>query len=210
MPVFVASSAIVSDFANLKDGCTVWHWSQIREDVELGEQCSIGQACYLGPGVRIGKFVRIQNGAMIYEPAVVGDGAFIGPHVIFTNDSHPRAIRDEASTPIGGEDWTRRQVIVGMGASVGAASVLVGPVKVGNWALVGAGSVVTRDVPAFGLVIGNPARQVGWVGFAGKRLRQISPDYYTCDESGQTYSLKNGEMVPLRDSLSDERTERGV
>lgn len=184
----------------------MWHWSQIRENVDLGEQCSIGQSCYLGPGVRIGKFVRIQNGAMIYEPAVVGDGAFIGPQVIFTNDSHPRAITDEASTPIGSDDWTRRQVQVGKGASIGAASVLIGPVTVGNWALIGAGSVVTRDVPAFALVVGNPARQVGWVGFAGKRLRQISPDTFACDESGQTYSLEDGDLVPLRGLRSDSRS----
>jgi acetyltransferase-like isoleucine patch superfamily enzyme len=129
----------------------------------------IGRGAYLGPGVVVGDRCKIQNHALVYEPAVVADGAFIGPAVVFTNDLNPRAVTPEGRLK-SAEDWEPVGVVVEEGASIGARAVCVAPVRIGAWAMVAAGAVVTRDVPAHALVAGVPARQVGWVDEAGNRV----------------------------------------
>ena len=170
-PVRIAPGADVDERAKLGDGTTVWHLAQIREDAILGRDCVIGRGAYVGTGVRIGDNVKIQNYALVYEPATLGDGSFVGPAAVLTNDLRPRSVAPDGTQKRGG-DWEAVGVEIAEGASIGARAVCVAPVRIGRWAMVGAGSVVTRDVPDFALVVGVPARQIGWVGKSGERLVQ--------------------------------------
>ncbi|MGY5104664.1 acyltransferase, partial [Streptomyces sp. 900105245] len=159
----IQPTAQVDERATVGDGTTVWDLAQIREEARLGTGCIVGRGAYVGPGVRIGDNVKLQNYALVYEPAVLGDGAFVGPAAVLTNDYFPRSV-DPQGRLKRGDDWEAVAVVVGEGASLGARSVCVAPVRVGRWALVAAGAVVTRDVPDFALVAGVPARRIGWVG----------------------------------------------
>jgi UDP-2-acetamido-3-amino-2,3-dideoxy-glucuronate N-acetyltransferase len=194
--VRIQPSAQVDETAEVGDGTSVWDLAQIREGARLGLNCVVGRGAYVGPGVRIGDNVKLQNHALVYEPAVLADGVFIGPAVVFTNDHFPRAV-----TPDGrlkrGDDWEAVGVVVEEGASVGARSVCVAPVRLGRWALVAAGAVVTRDVPDFALVAGVPARRIGWVGRAGARLveRDGEPGVWECPSTGALHDEKDGELV---------------
>jgi UDP-2-acetamido-3-amino-2,3-dideoxy-glucuronate N-acetyltransferase len=136
--------------------------------------------------VRIGDNVKIQNYALVYEGADVGAGAFIGPGVVLTNDRFPRAVNPDG-TPKSAADWELVGVAVGEGASLGARSVCIAPLAIGRWALVAAGSVVTEDVPDFALVVGSPARRIGWVGRAGRPLVQEADGRWRCPVSDERY-----------------------
>jgi acetyltransferase-like isoleucine patch superfamily enzyme len=184
----IADTADVSPDALIGDGTAIWHLAQVREGAVLGEACGVGRGAYIGPGVRIGRNVKIQNYALVYEPAVVGDGAFIGPAAVFTNDHYPRSVNPDGSVK-SGHDWEPVGVTLLEGASVGARSVCVAPVTVGRWALVAAGATVIRDVPDFALVVGTPARRVGWVGRAGVPLTQAEDDAgeWVCPQTGERY-----------------------
>jgi len=178
-------SADVDPSARVADGCTIWHLAQIREGASLGKNSVMGRGAYMGPGVQVGTGVKIQNYALIYEPAVVSDYAFIGPAAVLTNDRNPRST-DLSGHMKGCEDWDPAGVHVGIGASVGARAVILAGVSIGDWALVGAGAVVLRDVPAHGLVVGNPATRVGWVGRSGKRLIATG-EIWRCPITGELY-----------------------
>ncbi|MGW5324775.1 acyltransferase [Streptomyces sp. NPDC004014] len=189
MSYTVKPTAQVDESAELGDGTTVWELAQIREQARLGSGCVIGRGAYVGTGVRIGDNVKLQNYALVYEPAELGDGVFVGPAVVLTNDHYPRSVDPEGKLKRGG-DWEAVGVKVAEGASLGARSVCVAPVRVGRWALVAAGAVVTRDVPDFALVAGVPARRVGWVGRAGVKLveRQGEPGVWECPQTGARYA----------------------
>jgi acetyltransferase-like isoleucine patch superfamily enzyme len=146
--------------------------------------------------VRIGDNVKLQNYALVYEPAVLGDGVFVGPAAVLTNDHSPRSVDPEGRLKRGG-DWQAAAVEVAEGASLGARSVCVAPVRIGRWALVAAGAVVTRDVPDHALVAGVPARRIGWVGRAGVRLveREGEPGGWKCPETCALYEEKDGHVV---------------
>jgi UDP-2-acetamido-3-amino-2,3-dideoxy-glucuronate N-acetyltransferase len=139
----------------------VWNFSQVREGVSIGENCTIGRNVYIGPGVTIGDNCKIQNNALIYEPAVIEDGVFIGPGVVLTNDKHPRAINRDGTIK-SAMDWEAVGVTIRRGASVGANSVCVAPVELGEWSAVGANSVVSKAVLANEIVTGNPAKSRGY------------------------------------------------
>lgn len=188
MDALIVESAEVDDRAVIGAETRVWHYAQIREGAEVGAGCVIGRGVYIGPGVRIGADVKIQNYALVYEPARVGDGAFIGPAAVFTNDHRPRAVGPDGRRK-GAADWEPVGVTLGEGASVGARAVCVAPVAVGRWAMVGAGAVVVRDVPDFALVVGNPARRIGWVGRSGERLAPdpAEPGRWLCPATGAAY-----------------------
>ncbi|WP_042382778.1 acyltransferase, partial [Streptacidiphilus melanogenes] len=159
--VSIRPTAQVDPSAEVGDGTTVWDLAQIREKAVLGRECIIGRGAYVGPGVRLGNRVKLQNHALVYEPAVLGDGVFVGPAAVFTNDHFPRSVSPDGRLKRG-EDWEAVAVVVEEGASVGARSVCVAPVRIGRWSLIAAGAVVTRDVPPFALMAGVPARRIGW------------------------------------------------
>ncbi|WP_307844473.1 acyltransferase [Actinospica acidithermotolerans] len=198
-PPRIDPSALVHDRAFVGGDTAVWHLAQVREDARIGEQCVIGRGVYVGAGVRIGDRVKIQNYALVYEPALVEDGVFVGPAVVFTNDRHPRAITAEGDAK-SAADWTPVGVVVKYGASIGAGAVCVAPVTIGRWALVAAGSVVTRDVPDFALVAGNPARRVGWVGRAAVPLVPLGGDLYKCPQTGVRY-VKTGDAPEVLEEI---------
>ncbi|WP_017198521.1 DapH/DapD/GlmU-related protein [Arthrobacter sp. M2012083] len=187
--IVVAESADVSDKAIIGDGSKIWHLAQVREQAELGVNCIVGRGAYIGTGVKMGDNCKVQNYALVYEPAVLEAGVFIGPAVVLTNDTYPRAV-----SPDGGlksaHDWVPVGVTIREGASIGARAVCVAPVTIGRWATVAAGAVVAKDVPDFALMVGVPAKRHGWVGKAGFPL-QRSGENWVCPETGATYVEQN-------------------
>ncbi len=183
----IEASADIGENVSLGDGVQIWHLAQVRENVQLGSGCVIGRGAYIGAGVRLGQNCKVQNFALVYEPAELADGVFIGPAVVLTNDHFPRAISPDGELK-SGADWTPVGVTCLEGSSIGARAVCVAPVTIGRWATVAAGAVVTKDVPDFGLVVGVPARRVGWVGRAGVPLEAVGSGRWRCPESGQQYT----------------------
>lgn len=171
MSIHIEESAFVHPTAVLEDGVKIWHNAQVRENARIGKNVIIGKNAYIGAGVEIGDNCKIQNNAMIYEPAKLHNGVFIGPGVILTNDHYPRAINSDG-TQKSASDWQPVGVEIEEGASIGAGAICVAPVKIGRWAVVAAGAVVTKDVPPFSLVAGVPARIIAQVDYNGK------PQYY--------------------------------
>jgi UDP-2-acetamido-3-amino-2,3-dideoxy-glucuronate N-acetyltransferase len=196
--VKIVESADVDDRASIGEGSSVWHLAQVREDAKIGSNCVIGRGAYIGSGVRLGNNCKVQNYALIYEPAQLGDGVFIGPGVVLTNDTYPRAVAPDGSLK-SAADWEAVGVTIGDGASVGARAVCVAPVRVGEWALVAAGSVVTRDVPPHALVAGVPARHVGWVGRDGMRLTDRGHGIWMSPSMPDKYRENDGALTPLED-----------
>jgi UDP-2-acetamido-3-amino-2,3-dideoxy-glucuronate N-acetyltransferase len=187
MTVRVQASAQVDESAVVGDGTSVWELAQIRENAMLGTGCVIGRGAYVGSGVVVGNNVKLQNYALVYEPAVLEDGVFVGPAAVLTNDEYPRSVDPDGNLKRA-SDWQPVGVTVREGASLGARSVCVAPVTVGRWAMVAAGAVVTKDVTDFALVVGVPARQIGWVGRSGRRLEAGgSSGTWRCPETGTAY-----------------------
>jgi acetyltransferase-like isoleucine patch superfamily enzyme len=197
-PVFIGENSEVHKSARIGKSVTIWSYVQIREDVEIGDNTIIGSYVYIDSKVRIGKNCKIQNRALLYEPAEIAEGVFIGPGVVLTNDNYPRAINPDGTIK-SGIDWEKEGVIISKGASVGAGAICVAPVKIGEWALVGAGAVVTKDVPSFAVVVGNPARIVGWVGDEGYPLIEVSKDLFQCPKSFDKYKLLHGALQRMVD-----------
>jgi UDP-2-acetamido-3-amino-2,3-dideoxy-glucuronate N-acetyltransferase len=193
----IQPTADVDDRATLGTGTTVWHLAQIREDARIGSDCIVGRGAYVGPGVIIGDRVKLQNYALVYEPAQLEDGVFIGPAAVLTNDRSPRSV-DQAGKLKRPGDWEASGVVVREGASVGARAVVLPGCVIGRWALVAAGAVVTRDVPDFALAVGVPARRVGWVGRAGRRLTEMGDGLWRCPQTGEQYAA-SGEKLDLMD-----------
>ena len=194
MPVRIAPGADVSEAAEIGDGSQIWHLAQVREGVRLGPECIVGRGAYIGTGVQVGARCKIQNYALVYEPASLADGVFIGPAAVLTNDEYPRAVTPDGRLKTGA-DWTPVGVTIGDGAAIGARAVCVAPVTVGRWALVGSGAVVTTDVPDFALVVGVPARRVGWVGRAGRPLTAKGEGIWVCPETGAEYTETDGSLT---------------
>jgi len=191
----IAESADVDPSAQVGEGTRIWHLAQVREGAVVGADCIIGRGAYIGSGVRLGDRVKVQNLAQVYEPAEVADGVFIGPGVVFTNDRAPRAVTPDGRVK-SSADWDAVGVRVHEGASIGAGAVCVAPLSVGAWALVAAGSVVVRDVPAHALVAGNPARQIGWVGRAGVRLaEEAESGAWVCPATDARYRIVDDALV---------------
>lgn len=192
----VEQTADVDPKAMLGAGTVVWHLAQIREHARLGRECIIGRGAYVGPGVVIGDQVKLQNYALVYEPARLEDGVFVGPAAILTNDLYPRSV-----DPVGNlkrpSDWDAKGVLVRQGASLGARVVVVPGREIGRWAMVGAGAVVTKDVPDFALVAGVPARRVGWVGRAGEPLLPEAHGRWRCPRTGERYGERDGLLAAM-------------
>ncbi|WP_244931720.1 acyltransferase [Nocardioides sp. W7] len=197
LPHLVEPSADVDPRAQLGAGTRVWHLAQVREDASVGRDCVIGRGAYVGPGVRVGDRCKLQNQALVYEPAVLEDGVFVGPAAVLTNDVFPRAVTPEGRLKTA-DDWDAVGVTLREGASIGARAVCVAPVVVGRWALVAAGAVVVADVPDFALVVGVPARLIGWVGHAGVPLVRDGATW-RCPETGRRYVESAAGLAPLTD-----------
>lgn len=181
-PAFVHPTADVSSDATIGEGTKVWHQSQVREGASIGADCVIGKNVYVGARVRVGDACKIENNASVFEGVRLARGVFVGPGVILTNDRFPRAVTPEGR-PKTVADWELQGVDVLDGASLGAGAIVVAGVTIGTYALVAAGAVVTRDVPPFGLVRGNPARLAGFTCRCGRgRFRARAPEgHERCD-----------------------------
>lgn len=161
MSVFIHPTAEVSDQAKIGDGTKIWNLAQVREDSVIGENCIISKNVYIDEKAVLGNRVKVQNNVNVYHGVEVEDDVFLGPSMTFTNDFYPRAFN---------EDWEITNTYVKKGASIGANATIVCGVTIGEYAMVGSGSVVTKDVPAYALVVGNPAKQIGWVCKCGRRM----------------------------------------
>jgi acetyltransferase-like isoleucine patch superfamily enzyme len=170
--MFIHPTAEVEDGAVIGEGTKVWHLCHVRRDARIGLGSVLGRGVFVDAGVRIGDRVKIQNYVSVFHGVTLEDGVFVGPHVCFTNDLRPRAVNPDHSAKAV-DDWVLRETLVRRGASLGANSTIVCGVTIGRWAMVGAGSVVTRHVADHALVVGNPARQVGYVTPAGEPVRTL-------------------------------------
>lgn len=171
MGIRIHPTAEVAGTAQIGDGTSIWHHCQVRPEAVLGVNCILGKGVYIDAGVKIGDNVKIQNYVSVYHGVTIESGVFIGPHVCFTNDMLPRAINPDGTLK-SADDWTLSETRIGYGASLGANSTIRCGVTIHPWAMVGAGSVVTRDVPGHALVFGNPARLRGFVCYCGERLAE--------------------------------------
>lgn len=175
MSIYIHPTAEVSEKAKIGEGTKIWNLAQVREDAVIGENCIISKNVYIDTKAVIGNRVKIQNNVNVYHGVEVEDDVFLGPSMTFTNDFYPRAFN---------KDWKITPTYVKRGASIGANATIVCGNTIGEYAMVGSGSVVTKDVPAHALVAGNPARQIGWVCECGHKLN----DSFKCPSCGKIYS----------------------
>lgn len=181
MSYFVHETAVVDDGADIGEGTKIWHFSHIMPDSKIGANCNIGQNVVISPQVVLGNNVKVQNNVSVYTGVVCEDDVFLGPSCVFTNIVNPR------SEIIRRDKYEKTHV--GKGATIGANATIVCGVIIGNYAFVGAGAVVTKDVPPYALVVGNPAKQTGWMSECGYKLNFDSSDMATCPENNQEYRL---------------------
>jgi UDP-2-acetamido-3-amino-2,3-dideoxy-glucuronate N-acetyltransferase len=187
-PPYIHPTADVSPLATIGAGTRIWHQAQVRERARIGKNCIIGKSVYVDYGVSLGSNVKIQNGACVYHGATIEDGVFIGPGAILTNDRLPRAINPDGSLKTDA-DWQLSPILIRQGAAIGAGAVILPGVRVGEYAMVGAGAVVTRDVPPHALVYGNPARWQGYVCRCGEPLTEVEDSSWRCDRCDESYEF---------------------
>jgi len=201
MAIRIHPTADVSERSSIGEGTSIWHQAQVRDGAIIGMRCIIGKGVYVDAGVVIGNNVKIQNYVSVYHGVTLEDGVFVGPHVCFTNDLQPRAINPDGSLK-SADDWTLSKTLVQNGAALGANSTIRCGVVIGAWAMVGAGSVVTRDIPDYGLVWGNPARIHGFVCPCGERLAQKesqgSETIAACPRCRQEIRIPSGSWEAIR------------
>ena len=186
---FAHKTAVIDKGCKIGKGTKIWHFSHIMAGSEIGENCNIGQNVVVSPGVKLGRNVKVQNNVSIYTGVICDDDVFLGPSMVFTNIINPRSQiirRDNYET-----------TIVEKGASIGANSTIICGNIIGRYAFVGAGAVVTRDVKPYALVIGNPARQTGWMTEYGHRLNFDDKGYAVCPESNERYHLENDAVSKI-------------
>lgn len=186
MGYFAHETAVVDEGCIIKDGTKIWHFTHIMPNCEIGEKCNIGQNCVISPGVKLGTNVKIQNNVSVYTGVICEDDVFLGPSMVFTNVINPRSAvnrRDQYA-----------ETRVKKGASIGANATIVCGNAIGQYALIGAGAVVTKDVPDFALVVGNPARQIGWVSEYGHRLEFDENNIAICPETKEKYIFENNSV----------------
>ena len=186
---FKHESAYVDEGCVIGEGTKIWHFSHIMSNCIIGENCNIGQNVVVSPEVRLGRNVKIQNNVSVYTGVICEDDVFLGPSMVFTNVINPRSAVARKNE--------YKQTILRRGASVGANATIVCGNEIGEYALIGAGSVITKPVPPYALVVGNPARQIGWVSEYGHRLNFDDNGFATCPETGQKYKLNDNKVIKI-------------
>ena len=183
---FAHETAVIDEGCTIGKGTKIWHFSHIMKDSVIGEKCNIGQNVVVSPGVRLGNNVKVQNNVSIYTGVICEDDVFLGPSMVFTNIINPRSAVIRRDLYV--------KTMVRRGASIGANATIICGNEIGEYALIGAGAVITKDVKPFALVVGNPGRQTGWVSEYGHKLSFDREGTALCSESGQKYRL-SGERV---------------
>jgi UDP-2-acetamido-3-amino-2,3-dideoxy-glucuronate N-acetyltransferase len=189
MEYFAHETAVIDDGCKIGKGTKIWHFSHIMTGSEIGENCNIGQNVVISPGVKLGKNVKVQNNVSLYTGVICDDDVFLGPSMVFTNVINPRSAiirKDNYYT-----------TIVEKGASIGANSTIVCGNKIGTYSFIGAGAVVTKDVKPYSLVVGNPARQTGWMSEYGHKLIFDNNGLASCPESGESYKIEDGNVSKI-------------
>ncbi len=190
MNFFAHSSAIVDEGCQVGDGTKIWHFSHVMPGCVIGNNCNIGQNVVVSPKVTLGNNVRVQNNVSIYEGVICEDDVFLGPSMVFTNVINPRSAVSRKHEYL--------QTLVRKGASIGANATIVCGNEIGEYAFIGAGAVVTKPVPAYALVVGNPARQTGWMSEYGHKLQFDAEGNATCPESGEKYIINNNKVAKIK------------
>lgn len=186
---FAHETAVIDEGCSIGEGTKIWHFSHIMPNAVIGEKCNIGQNVVISPEVILGNNVKVQNNVSIYTGVTCEDDVFLGPSCVFTNVTNPRSAvnrRDQYS-----------RTTVKRGASIGANATIVCGHDIGEYAFIGAGTVITKDVPAYALFVGNPGKQLGWMSEFGHRLAFDEQNIATCEESGEVYKLENGIVRKL-------------
>ena len=182
-------TAVIDEGCTIGRGCRIWHFSHIMTGSRLGERCNLGQNVVVSPGVILGNNVKVQNNVSIYTGVICEDDVFLGPSMVFTNIVNPR------SAVVRRDQYVETRV--GQGASIGANATIICGNNIGKYAFIGAGAVVTKDVKAYSLVIGNPARHTGWMSEYGHRLVFNEDNIAICPESGEKYRLEGNEVTKI-------------
>ncbi|NVK66594.1 MAG: N-acetyltransferase [Flavobacteriales bacterium] len=191
MNYFAHETAVIDEGCEIGSGTKIWHFSHIMPNCQIGEACNIGQNVVVSPGVILGKNVKIQNNVSIYTGVICEDDVFLGPSMVFTNVINPRsAVNRKAEYA---------KTVVRKGASIGANATIVCGHDIGKFAFIGAGAVVTKHVPDYALVVGNPARQMGWMSEHGERLNFDAAGFATCSGSGDKYQLVDGVVKKIEE-----------
>ncbi|MFZ9046878.1 MAG: DapH/DapD/GlmU-related protein [Cyclobacteriaceae bacterium] len=188
--VFVHPSSFVDDGCEIGQGTKIWHFSHIMSDCRIGEHCNIGQNVVVSPEVVLGRNVKVQNNVSIYTGVTCDDDVFLGPSMVFTNVMNPRSAVNRKN------EYAKTHV--GKGASIGANATVVCGNKIGEYAFIGAGAVVTKEVPAYAVVVGNPAKHIGWMSEYGERLKFDRNGISVCKHSGDQYKLDNDRVIKLK------------
>jgi len=186
---FAHETAIIEEGCSIGNRTKIWHFSHIMNNCSIGENCNIGQNVVVSPQVILGKNVKVQDNVSIYTGVTCEDDVFLGPSMVFTNVINPRSVINRK------EEY--RLTLVSRGATIGANATIVCGHNIGEYALIGAGAVVTKEVPAFALVVGNPARQIGWVSEYGHRLKFDENGVATCPESNERYNCINNIVIKI-------------
>ena len=188
MKFFAHDTAVIDEGCQIGNDCKIWHFSHIMSGAILGERCNIGQNVVVSPDVKLGNNVKVQNNVSIYTGVVCEDDVFLGPSAVFTNVINPRSavVRKDQYA----KTWVRK------GATIGANATIICGNTLGEYCFIGAGSVVTKDVPPYALIVGNPSMQIGWMSRHGQRLH-FKDKLATCSESGEKYALEDGKVTYL-------------
>lgn len=194
MAYFAHATAVIDEGCTIGEGVKIWHFSHLMPGCVIGAGCNLGQNVVVAPKVVLGKNVRVQNNVSIYEGVICEDDVFLGPSMVFTNVVNPRSAISRKRE--------YKQTLVRQGASIGANATIICGHEIGAYAFVGAGAVVTKAVPAYALVLGNPARQVGWMSEYGQRLHFDESGRAVCSESGEEYLLENNQVKKINNGQS--------
>lgn len=190
MAYFAHPTAIIDDDCIIGNGSKIWHFCHVMPYAEIGENCILGQNVMVSSGVQLGKNVKVQNNVSLYTGVICEDDTFLGPSMVFTNVINPRSFIERKNE--------FRRTLVKKGATIGANATVICGVTIGEYALIGAGTVVTKDVPAFALIVGNPGRQTGWVSRYGHRLHFDQKNRAVCPESGEQYLKEDTGVIWIR------------